>query len=90
VTLVVVTGDPGEIGRLARLRIVDLVGCLRRVSVPADLPRLRIVLDDAGVVPAALGVDAVDDGTELAVRVRDGLIVARADGRGAGHAVGVR
>lgn len=90
VTLVVVTGDPGEIGRLARLRIVDLVGCLRRVSAPADLPRLRVVLDDAGVVPAALGVDAVDDGTELAVRVREGLIVARADGRGAGHAVGVR
>lgn len=90
VTLVVVTGDPGEIGRLARLRIVDLVGCLRRVCAPADLPRLRIVLDDAGVVPAALGTASVDDHTELAVRVRDGLIVARADGRGAGHAVGVR
>jgi AcrR family transcriptional regulator len=90
VTLVVVTGDPGEIGRLVRLRIVDLVGCLRRVCPPTDLPRLRIVLDDAGVVPAALGSAAVDDGTELAVRVRDGLIVARADGRGSGHAVGIR
>jgi AcrR family transcriptional regulator len=90
VTLVVVTGDPSEIGRLIRLRIVDLVGCLRRVLPPADLPRLRIVLDDAGAVPAALGSPTVDDDTELAVRIRDGLIVARADGRGAGHAVRVR
>ncbi|MFE2295898.1 TetR family transcriptional regulator [Streptomyces sp. NPDC059452] len=87
VTLVVVTSDPAELGRLARLRITDLVGCLRRVFAPAELPRLRIVFDDTGRVPAAIGREAADDWTELAIRVRDGLIVARAEGRGAGHAV---
>ncbi|RII20369.1 HTH-type transcriptional regulator SrpR [Streptomyces sp. YIM 130001] len=89
VTCVVVTGDPAETGRLARLRIVDLVACLLRVFPPEQLPRLRIVLDDAGTVPAAIGLDAPDDLTEAAVRCRDGLIVARAEGRGAGHAVAV-
>jgi AcrR family transcriptional regulator len=90
VTLVVVTNDPAEIGRLARLRIADLVGCLRRVFAVGELPRLRIVFDDAGTVPTALGWESVDDHTEVAIRVRDGLIVARADGRGAGHAVADR
>ncbi|MGI5129138.1 TetR/AcrR family transcriptional regulator [Pseudonocardia sp. CA-107938] len=89
VTLVVVTGDPAETGRLVRLRIADLLGCLRRTVPAADLPQPRIVLDDAGVVPGALGVEAVDDTTELAVRVRDGLIVARAEGRSAGYAAAV-
>ncbi|WP_405793177.1 TetR/AcrR family transcriptional regulator [Streptomyces sp. NBC_01506] len=87
VTLVVVTSDPAEIGRLARLRIVDLVACLRRVFAAGELPRLRVVFDDGGTVAAAVGQGSVDDFTEVAVRVRDGLIVARADGRGAGHAV---
>jgi AcrR family transcriptional regulator len=87
VTFVVVTSDPAEIGRLARLRIVDLVGCLRRVFAAEDLPRLRVVFDDGGTVPAAIGWNSVDDFTEVAIRVHDGLIVARADGRGAGHAV---
>lgn len=85
VTVVVVTGDPAETGRLARLRIVDLVGCLRRVVVPGDLPRLRVVLD-GDAVGAALGLGEVGDGTEVAVRVRGGAVVARAEGRGAGHA----
>ncbi|MFJ1591746.1 TetR family transcriptional regulator [Kitasatospora albolonga] len=86
VTLVVVTSDPAELGRLARLRITDLVGCLRRVFAPAELPRLRIVLDDTGTVAEAVGGLPAADRTEAAIRVRDGLIVARADGRGAGHA----
>ncbi|GAA3038779.1 TetR/AcrR family transcriptional regulator [Kitasatospora albolonga] len=94
VTVVVVTGDPAETGRLARLRIVDLVGCLRRVF-PADrLPRARVVFDDAGAVPAALGhlpaggadPDADLDLTEIAIRVRGGLVTAHATGRGAGYA----
>ncbi|WP_171168072.1 TetR/AcrR family transcriptional regulator [Streptomyces sp. I05A-00742] len=89
-TFVVVTGDPAETGRLARLRIVDIVACLRRVFAPGELPRPRVVLDDTGAVAAAVGRDAVDDSTEVAVRTRDGLIVARADGRGAGHAVACR
>ncbi|MGI5346732.1 TetR/AcrR family transcriptional regulator [Streptomyces sp. CA-250714] len=87
VTIVVVTGDPAETGRLAQLRLFDLVGCLRRVFATGELPQPRVVFDDGGAVPAALGRDSVDDGTEFAVRVADGLIVARAEGRGAGHAV---
>ncbi|MBT3153126.1 TetR family transcriptional regulator [Streptomyces sp. CHD11] len=90
VTLVVVTDDPAEIGRLARLRIADLVGCLRRVFAAGELPRLRIVFDDAGMVSAAIGRESVDDHTEVAIRVRDGLITARAEGSGAGHAVADR
>ncbi|GGP33937.1 TetR/AcrR family transcriptional regulator [Streptomyces abikoensis] len=86
VTIVVVTSDPAEIGRLARLRIVDLVGCLRRVFTADRLPRARVVFDDTGTVPAALGHPSADDLTEIAVRVRDGLITSHATGRGAGHA----
>ncbi|WP_411080772.1 TetR family transcriptional regulator [Streptomyces sp. cmx-18-6] len=86
VTLVVVTDDPAEAGRLARLRITDLVGCLRRVFPAGELPRLRLVFDDACTVLAAIGLESADDRTEVAIRVRDGLIVARAEGRGAGHA----
>lgn len=86
VTFAVVTGDPAETGRLARLRIADLVGCLRRVFAAGDLPWPRVVVDDGAEVPAALGLPAADDLTEAAVRVRDGLVVARADGRGSGHA----
>ncbi|MEV7866000.1 helix-turn-helix domain-containing protein [Streptomyces sp. NPDC088124] len=87
VTIVVVTDDPAETGRLARLRLFDLVGCLRRVFAAGELPRLRVVFDDDGAVAAALGRDSADDGTEFAVRVAGGLIVARGEGRGAGHAV---
>lgn len=86
VTVVVVTGDDAETGRLARLRIIDLVGCLRRVFRVEDLPRFRIVVDP-GTVTAALGLSSVGDRTEAAVRVRDGAVVARAEGLGAGHAV---
>ncbi|GGR33286.1 hypothetical protein GCM10010219_42810 [Streptomyces netropsis] len=89
-TFVVVTGDPAETGRLARLRIIDLIACLRRVVAPEELQRPRIVFDDTGTVPAAIGWDPVDDSTEVAIRAHDGLIVARADGRGAGHAVADR
>ncbi|MFE0044393.1 hypothetical protein [Streptomyces albireticuli] len=90
-TFVVVTGDPAETGRLARLRIVDLIACLRRVFAPGDLPRLRLVFDDTGsTLSAAIGHGSADDSTELAIRTHDGLIVARADGRRAGHAVADR
>jgi len=85
-TFVVVTSDPGEAGRLVRLRIADLAGCLRRVFGREDLPRVRIVLDEAGVAADALGI-APDDRAEAAVRTRDGMIVRRAAGHGAGHAV---
>lgn len=90
VTVAVVTADPAELGRLVRLRIGDAGGCLRRVFGPDAWPGLRIVLDeDATTLAAAIGVpDTGDlDATEAAVRVRAGAILARARGRGAGHAV---
>jgi AcrR family transcriptional regulator len=86
VTVAAVTSDPAELGRLVRLRIGDLTGCLRRVFPPGALPRLRLVLDDRALVASAIGVPDADDGAEHAVRVRDGEIVARAHGRGAAHA----
>ncbi|GGO11002.1 TetR family transcriptional regulator [Microbispora rosea subsp. aerata] len=86
VTVAVVTGDPGELGPLARLTVAELRSCLRR-AVPAPAwPRLRVVHDEEGAVAAAAGVSAVSDGTEAAVRVRSGRVVARADGYGACHA----
>ncbi|QFG23940.1 TetR/AcrR family transcriptional regulator [Actinomadura sp. WMMB 499] len=87
VTVAVVTADPAEVGRLVRLRAGDMSGCLRRAFAPGAWPRLRLVLDEDGAVAAAAGVTGPGDDTEAAVRVRAGEIVARADGRGAGHAV---
>jgi AcrR family transcriptional regulator len=87
VTVAVVTGDPAETGRLVRLRIGDLTGCLRRVFARADLPELRFVLDEGAAIASAAGILDPDDATEAAVRVHKGEIVARAEGRGAGHAV---
>ncbi|WP_214415727.1 TetR/AcrR family transcriptional regulator [Sphaerisporangium fuscum] len=86
VTAVVVTGDPGELAPLARLAVAEVCGCLRQAFPRAAWPRLRVVHDPGGAVAAAAGVPAVGDGTEVAVRVRDGRIVARADHRGACHA----
>ncbi|NKE60412.1 TetR/AcrR family transcriptional regulator [Lentzea sp. PSKA42] len=87
VTVVVVASDPAETGRLVRLRVSDLTGCLRRVFRADALPSLRLVLDDPAVVAAALGLPDPGDDTEAAVRVQGGAIVARAEGRGAGLAV---
>jgi AcrR family transcriptional regulator len=84
VTIVVVTNDHAELGRLVRLRLGDLAGCLLPVFGP---PRPRLVLDDGRVASAVQVRD--DDDTEAAVRVQAGEIVARASGRGAAHAVGV-
>jgi AcrR family transcriptional regulator len=86
VTVAVVTSDPAELGRLVRLRISDLAGCLRRVFAPDDWPRLHLVLDDRGLLASAVGLPDPHDATEAAVRLRDGRIVARAEGRGAAHA----
>ena len=86
VTVAVLTGDPAEVGQLVRLRIGDLAGCLRRVFGPGAWPGLRLVLDDRLLVAGAAGLAAAGDATEAAVRIRDGRIVARADGRGAAFA----
>lgn len=87
VTVAVVTSDPAEVGRLVRLRVGDLMADLRRVFAPEDRPGLRLVVDDAAVVASAAGVSGAGDATEAAVRVEAGTIAARADGRGAAHAV---
>jgi AcrR family transcriptional regulator len=86
VTVAVVTSDPAEVGRLVRLRISDLTGCLRRVFAPGVWPRLHLVLDDRALLASAIGLPDADDATEAAVRIRDGTIVTRAHGRGAAHA----
>ncbi|MEU7986452.1 TetR/AcrR family transcriptional regulator [Streptosporangium canum] len=86
VTAVLVTGDPGELAPLARLAVADLCNCLRQAFPPSAWPRLQVVYDESGTLAAAAGVPAVSDGTEVAVRVEAGRIVARADGRGACHA----
>jgi AcrR family transcriptional regulator len=88
VSLVVVTNDRAETGRLVRLRVGDLVGCLRR-SLPARAwPRCQLILDEDGSVAAAAGVPEPGDATEVAVRISGAQVSARAHGRGAGHAAG--
>lgn len=86
VTAVLVTSDPDEFAPLARLTIAELCGCLRQAFPHSAWPRLQVVCDESGTLAAAAGVPAVSDATEAAVRIEAGRIVARADGRGAGHA----
>ncbi|MEV0276975.1 TetR/AcrR family transcriptional regulator [Streptomyces sp. NPDC050610] len=86
VTAVLVTGDPDELGPLARLTVTEFARGLRRAFPESAWPRLRLVHDERGVLAAAAGVPAVSDGTEAAVRVEAGRVTARADGRGACHA----
>lgn len=86
VTVAVVTSDPTELGRLVRLRIGDLAGCVRRVFGADVWPGLRVVVDEHAAIAAAVGVRDADD-TEAAVRIRAGMIVARASGRGSAHSV---
>ncbi|GHA98226.1 TetR/AcrR family transcriptional regulator [Streptomyces chryseus] len=86
VTAVLVTGEPAELLPLARLAVAGLCGSLRRAFPPSAWPRLQVVYDGSGALARAAGVPAVSDGTEAAVRVEAGRIVARADGRGACHA----
>jgi len=88
VTVAAVTTDPAESGALVRLRIVDLVACLRRVFGSACTPTLRLVLDDQAVVASALSVEVAED-TEAAVRLAAGHVVARAHGRGAAYAAAI-
>ncbi|MFE9663923.1 TetR family transcriptional regulator [Streptomyces sp. NPDC005955] len=86
ITVAVTTSDPAEIGRLVRLRIGEFARCLWRAFAPDSRPRLRLVLDDRGLLASAVGVPNADDTTEYAVRVRHDTIVTRAQGPGAAHA----
>jgi AcrR family transcriptional regulator len=86
VTAALVTGEPAELASLARFVLADASRHLRAAFPPSARPAVRIVHDDTGAVAAAAGVTAVSDATETAVRIRDGRIVAQADGPGAPHA----
>jgi AcrR family transcriptional regulator len=86
ITVAVTTADPAEIGRLVQLRIGDFARCLWRAFDPDSRPRLRLVLDERGLLASAVGVPDADDTTEYAVRVRHDTIVTRAQGPGAAHA----
>lgn len=86
VTAALVTGEPAELSPLARLVLADAFRHLRAAFPPSARPAVRIVHDDTGAVAAAAGVTAVSDATETAVRIRDGRLVAQADGPGAPHA----
>lgn len=86
ITVAVTTADPAEIGRLVQLRIGDFARCLWRAFGPDNRPRLRLVLDERGLLASAVGVPDADDTTEYAVRVRHDTIVTRAQGPGAAHA----
>ncbi|WAL66384.1 helix-turn-helix domain containing protein [Amycolatopsis cynarae] len=86
VTAALVTGNPAELGPLARLTITGLRNCLRAAVAPSAWPRLQLIHDESGDLAAAAGVSAVSDATETAVRIQDGRIIARADGYGACHA----
>ena len=87
--VVVVMSDPAETSNLVRLRVGDLVRSLRRVFGPAPWRHVRLVIDDGAVAASATGLTEVDDDTQAAVRIRDGLITARAQGLGAAYAVAV-
>ncbi|GAB3691103.1 TetR/AcrR family transcriptional regulator [Nocardiopsis oceani] len=85
VTVVPVTAEPAELLPLVRLVVAELRGCLSHSFPARAWARPRIVLDPG--VAAAVGVADPDDDTETAVRLLGGRIVARAEDRGAGHAV---
>ncbi|MEV0719447.1 TetR/AcrR family transcriptional regulator, partial [Asanoa sp. NPDC050611] len=86
VTAVVVSGDPAELSALARLALAEVDSCLRAAFPPTALSRLSVLHDDTGAIAAVAGVPAVSDATEAAVLIRDGRVVARAEGWGACHA----
>ncbi|GAA2814119.1 helix-turn-helix domain-containing protein [Saccharopolyspora taberi] len=89
VTAVLVTGDPAELGPLARLTLAELGGCLRQAFPEPAWPDLQVVCDETGALAAAAGVPAVSDATETAVRIRSGRITARAEGPAAAAALAV-
>ncbi|GAA0424638.1 TetR family transcriptional regulator [Acrocarpospora corrugata] len=84
VTAILVTADPDELAPLARLVIAELGACLREAFPPSAWPDVRIVVD-SGELAATAGIAGPGDDTEVALRVRDGRIVLRAEGRGACH-----
>ncbi|MDX6744105.1 TetR/AcrR family transcriptional regulator [Actinocorallia sp. A-T 12471] len=86
VTVVPVSAEPREFGPLARLVVAEAAFCLQAAFPPYALPRLRVAHDPTGEISAAMGLGGAGDDTQAAILVRDGRIVARADGYGACHA----
>ncbi|GLZ75974.1 TetR family transcriptional regulator [Actinorhabdospora filicis] len=87
VTVLIVTGDPGELGQLARLHLAELRTTLLTAAHPKAFPPVRLILDPEGRRATELGATAVSDATEIAARVHHGRIVSIAEGRGAVWAV---
>ncbi len=85
VTAVLVSGAPRELIPLARMAVAELTGCLRQAFPEHAWPRLRVVCDSTGGLAAAMGVPAVSDATEVALRIARGRVVTRAEGYGACH-----
>lgn len=86
VTAALVMDEPDELGPLARLLVAELAGFVREAFPRPAWPRLRIVCDTSGELAAAAGVTVRGDATEVAVRIGEGRVVARAEGAGACHA----
>ncbi|EWM17327.1 TetR/AcrR family transcriptional regulator [Kutzneria sp. 744] len=86
VTIALVTAEPAELSALGRLVIADFRWHLHHAFPRTAWPRVQIV-SDSGSLAAAAGVASTMDGTEVAIRVRDGRIVRRAEGFGACYAV---
>jgi AcrR family transcriptional regulator len=87
VTIALVTAEPAELSALGRLVIADFRWLLHQAFPRSAWPRVQVVSDDSGAFAAAAGVPSTVDGTEVAIRVRDGRIVRRAEGFGACYAV---
>jgi AcrR family transcriptional regulator len=83
VTAVLVSGSPRELVPLARLAVAELTSCLRQAFPEYAWPALRVVCDETGTLAAAAGVPVVSDATEVAIRIANGRVIARADGYGA-------
>ncbi|MFE9244500.1 TetR/AcrR family transcriptional regulator [Nocardiopsis sp. NPDC006938] len=86
VTVVPVTTEPAELLPLVRLALAELRTCLVP-AFPARCWARPVFVLDPGLALAAGAADPHDD-LELALRVHGGRVVARAEGRGAAHAVG--
>jgi hypothetical protein len=89
VTILLTTSDPAETSRLLSLRIGDLLGTLREVFAPDDWPRFTLVLADTDSVAPIAGRPDTGDETETALRIRNGIVVARSHGRGAAYAAAI-
>jgi AcrR family transcriptional regulator len=87
VTVALTTAADRELGPLVRLVLAELRDGLRQALPDGAWPRLRVGYDGSGAIAAAAGISAAGDTTEAAVRIRGGRIAARAEGRGACHAV---